>query len=102
MTFTPVLIEGLFFLTGVHPQAVRKQGKINLVPVELRAVHTGKLRLTPDGDPAGAAHPCCIHHDRIQADDGLDAVRPRHVANDAHHGHGADSEDFVNLLARIN
>ena len=98
----PVLFVGHSLLLAVHPQAARQEIEVHLMAVEFRSIDTGEFRLPPDGDPAGPAHPRGIHHDGVEADDGLDTVGPGEVGDDLHHGHGPDGEDPVDRLPGIN
>ena len=62
--------------------------------VEIRAVEAGEFRLATHGDPAATAHAGAVHHERVKAHQGEDAVGFRHVRHRPHHGHGAHGDDF--------
>ncbi len=65
--------------------------------VKVRAVDTGKLRLTADDHAAASAHARAVHHDRVERDDGLDSVGAGHVSKELHHNVRADGNDAVKL-----
>ena len=73
--------------------------EVDQVAVELGAVDAGELGLAADGDAAAAAHAGAVDHDRVQRDDGLDAVLAREVGDGLHHGYGADGVDGLRPAA---
>ena len=86
---------GLLLELAIGAEAVHEQVEIDLVAVELRAVHAGELRLAADVDPAAAAHAGAVHHHRVERDDGVHAERLGQVDHRAHHRHRADRIDDV-------
>src|SRR3990172_11625574 len=69
--------------------------------IEFRTVHTAELCLPPYRNPAGAAHSCRIHHNRIQTDHRLHPVFLRHSAHEFHHGYGTDPYDHLYIFPLI-
>src|SRR5208337_5177221 len=59
-------------LLAIHVVALRQHFEVDLGGVKLGAVHAGKLTGVVHQHAAAAAHSGAVHHDRIQADDGLD------------------------------
>jgi hypothetical protein len=77
------------FLVAVGGQTVHQLGEVDQVAVELGAVDAGELGLVADRHAAAAAHAGAVDHDRVERDDGLDAVRAGHLGDGAHHRHRA-------------
>ena len=69
--------------------------------VELRAVHAGKFGFAAHGNPAAAAHTGAVHHDGVQGHGGVGAEGLGGEGDKLHHGHGADGQHLVKLLARF-
>ena len=69
-----VVFEAALFILAVGLKTKHQLVVVDLVPVELGAVHAGELGFASHRDAAPAAHAGAVHHDRIQADDGLDPV----------------------------
>ena len=67
--------------------------------VKVRAVHAGEFGLTAHDDAASAAHARPIDHDRVHADDRLDAIFLGEQANELHHDERPDRDDEVILLS---
>ena len=65
--------------------------------VEIGTIDTGKLHFVADLDPATTAHPGSIDHDRIEADNGLDRMRPRGLGASLHHDRGADRDHLIDI-----
>ncbi len=99
--FFLVALAGQPLLAVVGRQAREQNVEVNLVGVELGAVDAGELHLALDVDPAAAAHPGAVDHDRVEADDGLDVVRHRHLGDGAHHHRRADRDDAVDALLAV-
>src|SRR5512136_841903 len=97
--FRGVAEEGL--LVAIGGEAVGKAGEIDLMTVEFGAVHAGELHLAAYHDPAAAAHAGAVDHDRVEADDGFDAVRPGQLRDRAHHRHRTDGENRLGRVLRI-
>src|SRR5574337_719152 len=91
-----LLHRRLLFLK-IAPVPQDKLVVVDLVPVELRAVHADELVLPGHGHPAGAAHAGAVDHYRVEAYHRKDVVGPGDVANRPHHGHGADADDAAYL-----
>jgi hypothetical protein len=86
------------FLGGlVAPQAQHQIVKVDLVAVEVRPVDAGELDLFADLHAAAATHAGAVHHHRIQADHGLDALRARGVGAALHHDRRADGHHLVDV-----
>ena len=73
--------------------------KIDLVAVEIRAVHAGEFHFAADGQAAAAAHARAVHHDRVHGDDGFLAVFLRCQADEFHHDQRPNGDDLVEALA---
>ena len=69
--------------------------EINLVPIELWAIHTGEMHFTADGHPAAAAHAGAIHHDRIQRYAGWNLISPGHFSHSLHHRQRTDGQHII-------
>src|SRR5450756_1279259 len=100
-------VQRLLFLLEILPLAGHQQIEVDLVPVELRPVDADELRLAADADAAAATHAGAVHHDRVEADEGLDAIRLRGLGAELHHDRWADGVDqvdaagFAELLERL-
>ena len=68
--------EGRLLERAVGRQPVGQLGEVDQVGVELGPVDAGVARLAVDRHPAAAAHARAVDHDRVERDDGRDAVRP--------------------------
>src|SRR5271157_930045 len=64
-------LQAATLLLAVHVVALRQDLEVDLRSIELRAVHAGELTAVVDQHAAATTHPGAVHHDRIQADDGL-------------------------------
>ena len=53
---------------AVHSPALHRLVKVHLMPVKVRAVHAGKLRLAAHGEAATAAHAGAVDHDGVHGD----------------------------------
>jgi hypothetical protein len=85
-------------------QALAEFREIDLVPVELGAVHAGELGAAAHADAAGAAHADAVDHDGVQGHGGLDAEGlggPRHGGHHGHRAHGHDLADALVLLQAL-
>ena len=83
-------------ISGGHEQLL----PVDRVAVEIRPVDAGELGLAADGAAAGAAHARAVDHDRVQADHGLDAVRPGGLGAGVHEVGAADGDDPVDRRLR--
>ena len=83
------------FLFQIHSLSFQKFIEIDLVSVEIRTIHAGKLSFPSHCNAAGAAHSSAIHHYRIQADHGFDLVKLGYFADGPHHYHRTDCHDEV-------
>lgn len=69
--------------------------KVDLVTIEVGSVDTGESGPSVDRDAAGAAHSRPVHHDGVEAHQGLDAEGTCRLYTGIHHGQGADGHDQV-------
>ena len=67
------------------------------MPIELRAVHTDKPGLAPDGHAATAAHAGTVDHDGVQRDHGRHAIRTGRLCTELHHDGRPDNDSHVRL-----
>ena len=84
-------------LLFVERGALDERVEINLMRVEVGAVNARKLCLAADDDTAAAAHTGTVDHDRIEGNDGFDAVGAGDLGEELHHDVRADSYDAVKL-----
>src|SRR5665647_296597 len=82
-------------LGDVRAEPLAHEVEVDLVAVELGPVDAGELRVAADADAAAAAHPRTVDHDRVEADDGRELVRPCHAGHRLHHRHRPDGEYLV-------
>ena len=73
--------------------------EVDQVTVELGAVDAGELDLAAHRHAAAAAHAGAVDHERVERDDGLDAVGAGEIGDGLHHGHGADGVDGLRTVA---
>src|ERR1035437_4733347 len=85
-----IRIQGLLLLRQILPLTSQQLIEVDLVPVELRSVDTDELGLATDTAPAGAAHTGAVNHDRVKADEGLNAVWLCGLGAELHHDTWAD------------
>ena len=69
--------------------------KINLESVKVRAIHTGKLRLSANGDTASAAHSRTVDHDRVQGNHGVKIQWTGHIYDILHHDQRTDGDTLI-------
>src|SRR5208283_4607280 len=74
-------LDAQALLLAVHVVALGQDLEVDFGSVELRTIHAGKLTLVVHQHAAAAAHAGTVHHDRVQADHGLDAQRRCDVGN---------------------
>src|SRR5450759_476561 len=102
-----IRVQGFLLLREVLPLAGQQQVEVDLVPVKLRSVDADELRLAADAAPAGTTHAGTVHHDRVEADECLDAIRLGGLGAELHHDAWADGVDkvdvagFAELLERL-
>src|SRR5450759_1830220 len=102
-----ISVQRLLLLLEVLPLTGHQQIEVDLVPVELRPVDADELGLAADADPAAATHPGAVNHDRVEADERLDAIRLRGLGAELHHDPWPDGVDevdaagFAELLERL-
>ncbi len=77
--------------------AQRQLVEIHQMAVEIGAVHAGEFHFAAHRHAARSAHPGAIHHDRIQADYGGHAERPRGLRAGLHHRNRADGHHFARI-----
>lgn len=83
------------FLVRIGLQSEYQLIEIDLVPVELRAVHAPELGFAAHGDPASAAHARAVDHDRIEADHGRNVEFLGQERHELHHRHGANGHHLI-------
>ena len=71
------------------------------MPVEIGAVDAGEPGLAAHRQAAAAAHARAVDHDRVHAHDRLDIVLLGEEGNEFHHDDGADGDDLVVAVARL-
>src|SRR5450759_1517538 len=102
-----ISVQRLLLLLEVLPLTGHQQVEVDLVPVELRPVDADELGLAANADPAAATHAGAVHHDRVEADDGLDAILCGGPGAELHHDGWADrvgqvdAAGFAELLERL-
>src|SRR5271157_970986 len=96
-----ISFQRLLLFRSIGLQPGHELVEVDLMAVELGAVDAGELRLTADGDPAGAAHARAVHHDGVQADDGLYMMWPGGFGRHLHHDGRADDDDAVDFDAAV-
>jgi hypothetical protein len=94
-TRDPAGVYLFLFLGFVGLQAVHHVVKVDLMPIELGAIDTDKLDLSPDINPATTAHARAIHHDRVEGHDGVHAVGLRGAGAEFHHDRWSDRNNKV-------
>src|SRR5665811_1561890 len=82
-------VQRRLLLLEVLPLTGHQQIEVDLVPVELGSVDADEPGLAADADPAAAAHAGAVNHDRVEADERLDAIRLR--------GLGAEPVSYTHL-----
>ena len=73
--------------------------EVNLMTVELRAVHADKLGLAANTYTTSTTHTCAIHHDGIEADISRDLIFLSQQAAELHHDGRTDGKALIDLLA---
>src|SRR5665647_1949622 len=97
-----ISVQRLLFLLEVLPLTGHQQIEVDLVPVD-----ADELGLASDADPAAATHAGAVNHDRVEADERLDAIRLRGLGAELHHDAWPDGLDevhaagFAELLERL-
>src|SRR6185369_15677643 len=91
----------LRFEAAVSGQTVGQTGKVDLVAVEFGAVDAGETGLAAYYDPAAAAHAGAVDHDRVEADQGLDAVGAGKFRHCPHHRYRTDGQHQPGTPGRI-
>src|SRR5664279_1524371 len=74
--------------------------EVDLVRVEVGALHARELDLAADRDPARPPPPGAVHHDCVQAHGRRHPSQARDLGAGAHHRERADRHHLVDLLLR--
>src|SRR5579864_7553912 len=67
------------FGVPIHRAALDQHSEIDAMRVELGPIDTGEFALSVDQHAAAAAHASAVDHDRVEADNGVDILFPRHL-----------------------
>ena len=89
------------FLVLVHLLTHYQVRKIYLVSIKLRSVYTCKLNLIANLKTACATHTCSVNHDRVHADNCMNAKLLGKKTDKFHHDHRSDRYTNVIMLALV-
>ena len=73
--------------------------EVNLMTVELWAIHADELRLAANTYTTSTTHTCAVNHDGIEADISRDLIFLSQQAAELHHDGRADGKALIDLLA---
>ena len=88
--FTLCILEGTHALEHLIP--------VNQCSVKLRTVDADKLSLAANGQSAGTAHTCTIHHDRVEGNVCREIIFLSQETAEFHHDRRTDGEYLIDVL----
>ena len=88
--FTLCILEGTHALEHLIP--------VNQCSVKLRTVDADKLSLAANGQSAGTAHTCTIHHNRVEGYICREIIFLSQETAEFHHDRRADGEYLIDVL----